>query len=201
VTFIVNPFRFASSVSGPVLLSSDTFNRADGALGSTDGAGSVDPVAWSTLVGTGWQILGNRVYKSGAGFGVAAVELGASDVAVEIQIPAIHTSGNVGVTFRVQDASNYWVFFMSGNTNQATLGRVTDGTFAAQESVTVTKTAGDIYKVACVGNNIRRYINDVEVGTTKPWVSSSFATATKHGMWFNADVTWRLDNFAAYTAS
>src|SRR5262245_57529908 len=94
------------------LLAADSFNRADNAssLGSTDGAGLLDPVAWIPQLGT-WGISSNQAYKSGGSSAEqsAVIDAGTADVIVEVTTAARNFANGAGLVFRAVDFQNFWL--------------------------------------------------------------------------------------------
>jgi acyl-CoA thioesterase I len=97
---------------------SDSFNRADGALGSTDGAGhqeadSGGSLAWTVRKGVA-AVATNRAAFSGldGGVGIATVDTGSPDGYIRAAL--YRSAGNVGVVGRWVDENNYYMAFHDG---------------------------------------------------------------------------------------
>jgi hypothetical protein len=95
----------------------DSFNRSDGSIGSTDTGQT-----WSATRGT-WTISTNKATSSDAGsaYPLASINLGLQDVAVSADI----TNGGPGVAFWVTDNNNWWassVSYSSSSCNCQTCG-------------------------------------------------------------------------------
>jgi hypothetical protein len=136
----------------PLPVASDSFNRADGAPGNTDGAGVAEVggagLAWSDLKGVS-AIATNRLTWSSLtdGVGLSVVDPGVSECFVFAKIH--RTAGEVGVVGRCVDADNYW--------------RVThDGT-----NVKLTIRAGGVENV--VEQSVTTYVDDVVIALRLHW--------------------------------
>lgn len=97
---------------------SDSFNRANGALGSTDGSGDAYAVggngyAWNPIVGT-WAISNNVAGASAlaTGTAMAVLDLFSPDVIVEADVTQI--TGSVGFVLRFVDVNNYITVYHDG---------------------------------------------------------------------------------------
>lgn len=94
---------------------SDTFNRTDTSLG-TMGSTDTGNLAWQNT--TDWQINTNAA-KNVQSSGVCWVEIPNSNAEVGIETGYGSTHGNgVGVSFWVEDASNYWSAYVYGERYQ-----------------------------------------------------------------------------------
>lgn len=81
---------------------SDSFNRVNGAMGSTETGG----LPWQVITGT-WSISSNRAYTSTGSSSnpIAVVDSGGSDVDISLNISS---GGGDALYFRVVDATNWW---------------------------------------------------------------------------------------------
>jgi hypothetical protein len=120
----------------------DSFTRANstyilggkGGLGSTE-AGTLSPLAWRTNVDASlpqpFGILNERGVLLANGAGVAWVETGATsadlNVAVSRRPRRAGTGQNTGLSFRVQDGSNFFFAYTSEGPAQANPKRLTVG--------------------------------------------------------------------------
>lgn len=110
----------------PAPIASDSFDRANGAMGNTDGAGhqesGADPlmggggdgVAWTDSIGT-TQINANEASASAlvGGIAMATVDPGIPDISMICEL-ATHVGGNIGLVFRYTDSNNYAIAYMDG---------------------------------------------------------------------------------------
>lgn len=174
-----------------MLLSADSFNRTDSttSLGSTDGAGSLDPLTWTQDRGT-WGIENNQAYTSAAlSVSKATVDLALADVDLTVEVTV---SNAQGLTFRYVDLNNYWYFTVEGTST--TLNRVSAGV----DTLISTASSGGLgpLRVIAVGAAIGCFRNGLLRHRT---VDSAHQTATKHGLFNKAFTTNRLDNWSAST--
>lgn len=104
----------ARAYSNAKRIITDTFNRADGSLGTTS-SGHL----WSVLRGT-WSTSSNKATSStsGSSYPLASVDIGSQNVVVSADI----TDGGPGLAFWVTDANSWWassVNYRSVQTGQA----------------------------------------------------------------------------------
>src|SRR5580765_4806135 len=99
------------------LLSADSFNRANSttSIGTTDGAGSLDPLAWTTRQGT-CGINSNKAYavstanvSSWGAAAAATVELATADADISITLATLDSAP--GIIFRWSSTTNFWLVF------------------------------------------------------------------------------------------
>lgn len=132
----------ASIVDNVSAAFTENFNRADGALGSP----------WSVLTGLGWSVVSNQASSPVSNPGID-IRPYAGDGSIQID----RVSGNPGVVFRVQDASNYVAANWNGSTvtlYKKTAGVTgTLGTYATGSVSTL--------KVTFVGTALEVFVNGV----------------------------------------
>ncbi len=184
----------------PVLLSADSFNRTDSTsnLGSTDGAGTLDPLAWVRPSST-WGILSNHAYVSSlVSRARAYVDLGIANADLQVTITTAAADG--GLMFRYVDTSNYWTFYGNGVSNNYTLLKVVAGSTTVIGSTAV-QSNNDTLRVVMNGNQIDTY-KKTSGGSFVAVLSTtdSFnATATKHGMYADTSANMRWDDWSVYS--
>ncbi len=186
----------------PVLLSADSFNRAGPSLGSTDGAGSLDPLAWTNQVGS-QVVSGNHLTPAitGSGIHVSTVPLGVADANIQIVVGTPTFSGQtIGLVFRYTDSSNY-LFAV----NTATTPGVIEiwkrsagvetmlGTTTGFGSATIT------LGVAYNGSSIVASRNGVDVLTVSSTFNLSATICGCYGNDVGAGGTLVWDDWAVYT--
>src|SRR5580765_456066 len=175
------------------VLSADSFNRADSTttLGSTDGAGSLDPIAWTKPNGGGPHgISSNRAYCPG-GNGLAAVDLATADV--DITLTVVTMSGGSGIMFRFASFNNYWFWMNTSTGSVSQLYKVVGGSFTQVGSSQSGAANGDVLRVVTNGNAIEVFRN----GTSKITTTDSFAASgTNHGLYFQS-ASDLIDAFSA----
>jgi hypothetical protein len=177
-----------------VLLSADSFNRANsGFPGSTDGAGSRDPIAWQQSAGGQVGINSNQLYCAVAGT-EAFVDLGASDVDISVTLSVVDTNGE-GILIRYTDSNNY--VYMNGNFNTSwNLSKKVGGSFGAAIISSfgfINSGGGSVVRVKVTGNVYEVYIDGVLKGTGTDPV---FNTVTKHGVRMGG-TSQKMDNWQA----
>jgi hypothetical protein len=165
------------------LLSTDSFNRANvtGSVGSTDGAGTLDPQTWTLQQGT--SSINSNTYIMGApatvgpiNGAISTLELGIPDVDLSITIPTIGNAA--GIVFRFSNTSNYW-YYVGDGTIAAKIRKNVAGVVTNMGSTHGTAVAGDVLRVVCTGSSLSFYLNGVFQETI---VDSHNSTATKHGL-------------------
>lgn len=173
----------------------DTFTRANSAtaLGST----TTGSKPWTAQTGT-WGITSNTGYLAvatnagSAPFNAATVTASSADATIACDLLIVN--GNVGITFRLQDASNY-LFVRPVSGSGMEIWKVVAGVATRlTQAGTTTYTAGDTITVVTSANSITAKKNGVTQATAS---DASFNTATKHGLWHigTAAGTTSHDNF------
>lgn len=181
------------------LLSADSFDRADSTtnLGSTDGAGILDPLAWTQHTGV-WGIIGNEAYTSTtAALAYATVDLGTPEIDLSlVMVVRNDPSGNgAGIVFRLSDTSNFWYARQSSTTGKVQLRKVVAGSDQlVGESPTNHDVNGDTIRVVARGSSIEVFREGVSQITT---TDSHNSTATKHGLLNVVGVSHRLDDWSS----
>lgn len=184
------------------LLSTDSFNRADAStLGSTDGAGSLDPLAWaiSHAAPAEWHVTTNRaeLYQIAGGTSdhAATVDLGTADVDVSVAWVGIGGGGQPGICFRYVDAGNFWAARCPDGSSPSTArdfrvmkrvaGANTDMTALYRTRASYASPLGSVdpgltIRVVAVGNRILALLNDIIIFDVS---DSTHNTATRHGLY------------------
>jgi hypothetical protein len=157
------------------LLTADNFNRANQTnLGNTNGAGSLDPLAWPA--DGCWSISGNQavMIQSSGSPSYTFLDVGTGNVDVSLRLVTQGTAG--GLFIRYTDTNNMiWI--------QSSFGTVTVYRRQAGASTSIlscgTFANGDTIRVVATGSSITVYRNGTQVGT----VTETFnQTATKVGL-------------------
>lgn len=181
--------RRTIGMTGPLV--SDTFDRPNNAtsLGTADTGQT-----WTSLSGT-WGIDTNRAYTSGGTSSdrQVAVESGASDVTVAVDVTALDNPGP-GLLFRAVDTNNYWVFIAQTAQGDWRLFKRVAGTYTMVGSLVEAPFAGR-WEVVCSGSTITCKVDGVTKITT---TDSTHQFATLHGLrTFNVagEPVDRWDNF------
>lgn len=177
------------------LLSADTFTTT---WGTTNGAGSLDPLTWTTNNGT-WTVASGQAKLSTLSLAPARayLALGTGDVDLSLTV-ATRDAGTLGsaILFRYLDASNYWMWECTAyNSNMGCVltrkkagTNVNIGSFHASAD-------GDVMRVVAYGPWIAALRN----GVIQELVFDGFnMTQANHGMSTNSTSS-RFDDFSART--
>ena len=165
--YAINYIRVPSSLWLPTPLASDGFNRADGALGSTDGLGHAEGsggsgLAWADSVGT-WAVASNAAVcpTLADGAGIATVDLNTANVHVLAAVT--RSGGNAGIVARYVDEDNYLYAYHDGT--NAVLVKMVSGSPTTLITAAATYAAGANIAVMLDGGDYRLWYNNVQVGT------------------------------------
>ena len=137
-------------VGGPLVF--DTFTDTDGTL-LTAHTPDVDSVGsgWSLLENS-FEIDGNRVKATGIGSRTAAIETNESDISISYIARYLITGGETAAVFRLTDVNNYWMFFVTNNTDLMVIFERNGGGFTNRASVAVTVANNTDYAIAGTAN-------------------------------------------------
>jgi len=184
--------------TAPVLIASDTFNRANVASppGPTDGNGTEDPITPTAQAGT-WGISTNQLFPFALAAGPLPAritwETHAADITMNITLATLDANG-AGVLFRWVDASNYWLLL--GSTSTLSLSKVVAGSSTNVSGFIGVLGSGYTIQVTANGSAISVVTNGNLIYSTS---DSTHATATKHGLQ-SQGTSQRWDNLSFYTA-
>lgn len=185
------------AIVGPTgsTITSDSFDRADGALGTTDAADGGSALAWTANNGT-WSIDTNKAASTSTGlvYRSATVDVGVTDMAVE----AVVTPGTQiwGLNARFTDQNNR--IWAQHNGTQFAIGQIKDGTQTTVFAANISFTAGDKVRVVVMGNGVAAYKNDVYIGSA---VITYTLTGTGAGLTtYGTDLARRFDDFKVLNA-
>jgi len=189
--------RFPISLWLPIPLASDSFNRANGVLGNTDGSGHAEAnggngLAWTDKIGT-WAISTNNATCSATSgsIGATTVYLGTGDAIISAELT--RSAGNVGLILRYTDSSNYAYAYHDGT--NVTMRQLVAGVDSAVVTAAAgTYVAGSAIIATVSGAAVRLYYNNVLIGTG---TLNSALTATSFGM-YTTDTGNSIDNFIAW---
>lgn len=148
------PLRFTDRALPvlPVVLASDSFNRANGPLGTSDAALGGTPRAWEadanvSIYANRWRTNGQSTNRS------ARVDTGKTDH----KVSAIWYAGNGGLVARYADASNHYRL-LKGN-GGLELYRITNGTQFPMNGPGPMPAPGDRISLQLAGNRITVEMN------------------------------------------
>lgn len=182
----------------PVPKASDSFDRANGAIGATDGLGHIEQngggsLAWSNQVGT-VQIASNKAQASALTGGVAIATVPAVQDFIAIANLVRGTAGGVFV-LRYVNADNY-AYVIHDGTNLKLIKRV-----AGVETTVITGAAtyasGARVYVRVDGNNFGIAYNDARIGNVTAITDPVLQSSALQGLYF-ADTDSTLDNFQVW---
>ena len=178
------------AIVGPTgsTITSDSFDRSNGSLGTSDAATGGSALAWSSD-GT-WSISSNKASRSGGGGNsFAVVETGTSDQWVQ----TTYQSGTIGLVARYTDSSNCIYVNYSGSASGLTVLRGGSIVYiAGLPAPHNTAVAGDVITLAVNGNVVRVMKNgnivywSVPQYTTVLTQAESTLSGTKAGLSTNA---------------
>lgn len=186
-------FNFRRGGAGQTLLIADSFNRSNRALNgdNTDGAGSLDPTAWTDQLGT-WNIATNKARTTVAP-GIATVQANTADVDVTVTCSTADVNQQ-GIVVRLSDASNYIRMF--GDNTQLRITKIVAGVSTNIANLSSVLASGDVLRLVASGNKFYGFQN----GVLKNSGSDSFNnTATLVGM-ISGGTSQRFDDFSVYDA-
>jgi hypothetical protein len=166
--------------------SSDGFS---GAFGTTDGAGSKDPLTWTQHAGV-WSTSGGQALTTSVANARASVDSTFADVTVYVTIKTYSTSQ--GICFRLGTTVTDYLLFTMSSAGAWVLSSVgtTAATLASGSGVTVA--SNDVLKVIANGTSIRAFINNTQIASV---TSSTYQTNTKHGIFASSSTASRFDDF------
>lgn len=170
---------------------SDTFTRANGALG-----GDYDtPTGCVTL-----NVISNQVGCSGLGQNGNLVRTSvaafADDHEAEITVPTLNSFDFVGVWVRGSTSGNGYLAIVDGrNTGACRIERIAGGTRTSIGSVNIDAAPGDVLRLRAEGTTISAYLNDVLADSVTDTTYSSGQPGL-YGRWEDSNVS-RLDAFFA----
>lgn len=183
----------------PGLVVSDSFNRADGGLGSSD-SGHV----WTTDSGT-WSISSNKArMTTSTGNARATVESGVADKRIGADITLDATLAVLGFALRQSGSDYVFLEIARGPSNDAiNLRKMVGGspaTFAGPVSTGMTVGGTHLIEVHMVGGAYEVFVDGVSTLTGN---DSHISTATRCGMLIddglNRNSNTRFDNFVVRT--
>jgi len=182
---------------GSLAIASDSFNRANGSLGNTDGAGHEEGnggsgAAWTAQSGT-WGITSNKAQASALGSGIAVATATSSTEDVLIECDLVRSGGVVGIVARWEDSNNYLRAYHDGT--NAVLQEVVSGTATTRITAAATYAANASIRLHLRGQRAMLYYNDLYVGTYGTTITSVSGTA--HGL-YTTDTGNTHDNLIVF---
>lgn len=168
---------------------SDTFNRADGSLGSSD----VGSKTWQTSGGAGWGILSGVARWTGSADGAALLNTGLGDnYEIKCTVTAITGGYPFALIVRGRSSSVYLKLFRNQGGEAWVLG--------TQGILSPALVVGDIVRLAVSGYNYTLRVNDVQVAQwtnfTESWSVVDESTDTYQGILGSGAAPLSVDNFS-----
>jgi hypothetical protein len=189
-------------IPGPMIavtpIGSDSFNRTNGAIGTTDGAGAFETggsgLTWTNRLGT-WNVLSNAAAASALTGGIGQVTVSVSTVNVMVEAALTRSAGNVGLVLRWADANNF-VYAYHDGTN-AVLIKVVGGAPTTLINTAATYVGGARLVVSANATKFRMYYNDALVGAEQTISDAGLQTGTAHGL-YTSNTGNSIDSFALW---
>jgi hypothetical protein len=184
----------------PVPMLSDSFDRANGVLGITDGAGHAEAnggggLAWNNRVGT-TQIATNVASASALVGGIAIATVDTGNINILHEAETTRSAGNVGIVLRYADADNY-VYAIHDGTNAKLIKRVATSETDVIAAV-VAYAAGAVMRVICDGTSFSLFYNNAKVGSTSTISDAGLQTGTEVGV-YSSDTGNSQDDCVAWS--
>lgn len=178
------------------VLASDSFNRADGAPGSTDGAGIPESggagLAWTDRVGT-TAIATNALAFSALDGGVGIATVNAGNHRVWLQVDVTRTAGNAGLVFGYTDASNYGRAYHDGT--NVVVQKVVGGAATTIATAAAAYVAGRALKASVDELDATVFYGDTRIQFFFAKFGGMTLGSTHHGV-YTTDTGNTFDNFA-----
>ena len=188
------------------LLVSDSFNRSNGAIGSTDG-GSLGSLAWQVDGGaslSSFAVSSSRCATVGSASSQAAwVDVGTPNMRVEITVSSLLTfGGNIGVVFRYLTRSDGFWLGCDATSGQKLYAQYYP-TLSNVASAIATCSAGDTIMVDAYRERVWVWKNGTllhsDAGLYIGGVTDAHMSSTKAGLWANNNSgSGALDNFKVW---
>ena len=182
-------------------IASDSFNRADGVIGSTDGAGCEEGggsgLAWTDISGT-TEISTNVAKFSALGGGVGLSIVDPEITNIYAHVKTTRSAGNVGLVVKYIDDQNHLRIYYDGTNFK--IDRVVGGVVTNVASSAATYAAGAYIAVAVDEMGIHAYYNDgVKTHTYIPFPGTANLPlgGTKVGL-YSTNTGNSFDDFAVW---
>jgi len=172
---------------GPLVVS-DTFDRANGALGSAN-TGQV----WAQHHGS--TAIDNGALRFGYGFDLASLDSGESTGAVEVRVPTL--ANEFWIVFRFSNDSNYWRFgrWQGGPYQLQQVVGGSLGTPSLSVSASINPQVGDLIRCSLLSPGINCSVNATSVVSTSDGFN---AGATRVGVSGYIASSAQFDDFRVF---
>ena len=175
------------AIVGPVgsTITSDSFNRADGALGTTDAAAGGSPLAW-TVNG---QITSNVVVGSSSTTNV--VDVGVSDFSASITMTTLPSGGHAGLSVRGDGGAGTRIMFGASKAATPSRLQVILGYVTLVDLTMGLIPAGATMELRVIGSVAVALVNGVVYGSVA--IPSTMTVTNKVGI--TTQPAAQMDNF------
>jgi hypothetical protein len=184
-----------------LLVISDSFNRANGVIGVTDGTAyptiqGKTGIAWSADVGT-WAINTNKASEttvSGGSFYPTVIDSGYVNCILQADIYL--TGAGAGIVARYVDVNNFiraWISYPN-----ILLDKVVGGSPTTLIMAAAGYEDNETIRLIVNGTKFKLYYKGSLVGTEQTIDDAALQTSTKHGIAVNTTDN-RVDNFIVWT--
>lgn len=190
----------SSVIAVPVMLTSDSFNRPNGAINgtSTDSAYGGSPYTWNNSASI--QVASNQLRTTHSAKRSASIPVFESDVSVSAKVNAFPSSGYVRLCARgtASDLSNnHWGVGIQYDGRLELQVTTAGASTVFADTPNGTVKLGDVVTLLCKGSNISVLVNGVTVAST---TSTALPSGGYVGVACNGSTLWRLDDFKVETA-
>lgn len=173
---------------------SDSFTRADGALGTSNSYEGGTNTAWADVSGTAVVASNVAAFSAlGGGVGIATIEAGIENVTLVASLT--RSAGNVGVIARYADSSNYIRAYHDGT--NVIVAKVVAGSPTTLITKAIAYSAGADLILHLAYGEVSGTYNNVHLSTTPAaFTDAAILTPTKVGI-YSTDTGNTVDNFVA----
>ena len=129
-----------------------------------------------------WEIFGNQLRETLGSSRVVAIDVEASDVAVQATL-AVPNSADPGLVGRLTDANNYIVLVTNAVTGNLEIWKNVGGSFTQLDSAAHAFAAGEVIRLQMDGDSLQGYVDDVLLVEA---TDAAHQTVSAHGFFNNA---------------
>lgn len=202
-----NYIRVPDALFLPTPSAYDTFTRANGNPGSSEGTGpdgqSTPARIWTEQSGD-WEISSNKLQTAAGGAGIATIQIGVADVLYQATIT---TSGAgttpAGLILRYSDTSNYWYLKITPGTagTDLELVEVNAGAPTTRASADIDWAVSTEYEivVVCDGDDEWRVYVDNVASFTYTTTNTFNETATIYGVEDEGNTNFLFDDLLLFS--
>lgn len=173
---------------------SDSFTRANGALGTSNDHEGGSAGAWTSNLGTG-EVISNAAGFTALSGGVGIATIEGNDTDLILSAALTRSAGNVGIVIRYTDSSNYIRAYHDGT--NVKIDKVVAGSVTAVVSTAVAYSAGAHLVISMNKTDIRATYSNTQVTAGATVSDAALQTGTKAGIYSTDTGNW-VDNFASW---